>query len=660
MSPSKRTATRRLRMRSAWAWCISGVSLALALGLAAPVAAPGASWTAAQDLSASGQPASDARVAMSPTGLATSVWTEGAGGSTRTRAGRYDAQTGTASAAEYVSDPGAEERLPQVAADGAGATMLVTEFSDAVTPFGLHARRRTAGGTWTDLGSLGEGTGALLGADLAGNAMLIFSAGGDLQARRYAAGAWGAPVTLAAGGTGVDLAPGAQALAVGPGGTAVAVWMASSAGIDSLAARVYQPGSGWGAALTLDSGSAFGEGPDVFDPAVAVDAQGNAVVVWSAHGAGSASMVRTVRYDALVDAWGAPSELTDEAQPTGQAAVAAGAGGVAFATWRRFDGANWVIQASRLAGGLWGAATDLSPPGTDAAGPSIDVDGRGDAVAVWARSSIEARRFTGGSWSATDILSGPGAAGPHVATDADGNATAVWTGADAIRRAILVAAPTVVSPPSTSGTATQGLTLTGTTGSWRGTPPVTLGLRWRRCDAAGQACGDIPGATGSSHQLAAADAGSTVRLRVAATNAGGTTVADSAPSAVVAADTTPPVTTIDAGPSGSVSSASASFAFSASEAGSSFECRLDGASFGACSSPAAYSGLSEGLHTFSVRAIDLAGNTDGTPATRSWTVDTVAPETSFDGGAAGELCRATSASSFSLMRRGGVVVRVPP
>lgn len=90
-------------------------------------------------------------------------------------------------------------------------------------------------------------------------------------------------------------------------------------------------------------------------------------------------------------------------------------------------------------------------------------------------------------------------------------------------------------------------------------------------------------------------------------------------------DTTPPDTTITSGPSGSVSSTSATFTFSASEAGSTFECRLDGAAFSACTSPAGYSGLGAGAHTFDVRATDAALNTDPTPASRAWAIDLTPP-----------------------------------
>ena len=102
-------------------------------------------------------------------------------------------------------------------------------------------------------------------------------------------------------------------------------------------------------------------------------------------------------------------------------------------------------------------------------------------------------------------------------------------------------------------------------------------------------------------------------------------------------DATPPQTTIDTGPSGTINSTSVSFAFAASESGSTFECKLDGpgvtsASYGACSSSKSYSSLGDGTYTFSVRATDTATNTDQTPATRTFTVDTTPPQTTTDTG----------------------------
>src|SRR5215208_1590172 len=93
-------------------------------------------------------------------------------------------------------------------------------------------------------------------------------------------------------------------------------------------------------------------------------------------------------------------------------------------------------------------------------------------------------------------------------------------------------------------------------------------------------------------------------------------------SAALPQDSIPPETVIDSGPSGTVSGRTATFTFSSSEASSTFECKLDDANFVPCTSPQDYSELADGSHTFSVKAIDAAGNTDPTPASRTWTVDT--------------------------------------
>lgn len=97
-------------------------------------------------------------------------------------------------------------------------------------------------------------------------------------------------------------------------------------------------------------------------------------------------------------------------------------------------------------------------------------------------------------------------------------------------------------------------------------------------------------------------------------------------------DLTPPDTTIVTGPTGVVASASASFTFSSNEIGVTYQCSLDGAAFAACTSPENMMALAQGLHTFSVRATDLAGHTDGSPATRAWTVDTIAPDVTVTSG----------------------------
>ncbi len=90
-------------------------------------------------------------------------------------------------------------------------------------------------------------------------------------------------------------------------------------------------------------------------------------------------------------------------------------------------------------------------------------------------------------------------------------------------------------------------------------------------------------------------------------------------------DTSPPGSTITFGPSGVVSDQTPTFGFSSSETGSTFECQVDSGMFSACTSPHTTSTLGVGAHTFYVRATDQAGNTDPTPATRSFTVQVPSP-----------------------------------
>jgi Tol biopolymer transport system component len=90
-------------------------------------------------------------------------------------------------------------------------------------------------------------------------------------------------------------------------------------------------------------------------------------------------------------------------------------------------------------------------------------------------------------------------------------------------------------------------------------------------------------------------------------------------------DTAPPETQIDTGPAGETTDTTPEFAFSASERRASFECAVDGEPFAACSSPVSTAPLAAGAHTFRVRARDLPGNQDATPAERSFTIAGAVP-----------------------------------
>jgi hypothetical protein len=116
------------------------------------------------------------------------------------------------------------------------------------------------------------------------------------------------------------------------------------------------------------------------------------------------------------------------------------------------------------------------------------------------------------------------------------------------------AAPVNVSPPGVGGTALQGTALSEVNGSWANNP-TSFSHQWEDCDASGNNCAAIPGATSGTYVLGVGDVGHTIRVEEFATNAGGTGgPVSSAPTAVVVA--TPPT-----GPIGSLSTSGTTLSF---------------------------------------------------------------------------------------------------
>ncbi len=249
----------------------------------------------------------------------------------------------------------------------------------------------------------------------------------------------------------------------------------------------------------------------------------------------------------------------------------------------------------------------------------IGDDGDGSGVASF-QVSLDSGPFT----SSTSPRTYTGLAdGDHTfrvrAIDAAGNADATPASYTWTIDTTPPPAPVVVTPanasvtnnplPVVSGTAEPGSTVTifidgsmaGNTqadgaGNWSFTPTIPL-----------------------------ADGSRTFRAR--ATDAASNTSPDSSTNTITV-DTVEPDTTITGNPVSPSNSASATFTFTGNGTGSavaSYQASLDGAAFTTATSPQTYTGLSDGPHTFRVRAIDAAGNVDSTPASYTWTVDTVPP-----------------------------------
>jgi hypothetical protein len=77
--------------------------------------------------------------------------------------------------------------------------------------------------------------------------------------------------------------------------------------------------------------------------------------------------------------------------------------------------------------------------------------------------------------------------------------------------------PAELAPPTVTGTAQQGQTLTAAAGTWSA-PDATFAYQWQKCDAAGANCTDVAGAVAETYVVAPTDVAATVRVNVIATN----------------------------------------------------------------------------------------------------------------------------------------------
>jgi len=82
-------------------------------------------------------------------------------------------------------------------------------------------------------------------------------------------------------------------------------------------------------------------------------------------------------------------------------------------------------------------------------------------------------------------------------------------------------APSTTSPPTITGTAQQGQTLTEVHGSWTNNPSG-YAYQWLQCDSLGNNCLPIEKATAQTYVPVQADVGHTLRVQEAASNEGGT------------------------------------------------------------------------------------------------------------------------------------------
>jgi hypothetical protein len=250
--------------------------------------------------------AQDPRMAVDPSGDALVVWRQtNAGGSTSIWSNYYKAGVGWDNPAP-VENQNLIAAFPQVAFDGRGNALAVwSQWGSSGSD--IWANHYTAGRGWgtaflIETDDTGAAYSPQVAFDSQGNALVLWmqwgtvtrtgpcvvptSAGGgsscnpttvpisNIWSRRYVAGSgWAQPELVETDDRGNASAP---RFAFDEAGNAIAVWTQPNGRFVSVWANRYRNGTGWATATSLqdhDTG-------DAMTPAVAVNADGDAVAVW--------------------------------------------------------------------------------------------------------------------------------------------------------------------------------------------------------------------------------------------------------------------------------------------------------------------------------------------------------------------------------------------
>jgi hypothetical protein len=246
---------------------------------------------------------------------------------------------------------------------------------------------------------------------------------------RSSAGALGPVQTLSSAGQDAF----SPEMAVNPRGDAVFVWLRSDGTNTRVQIRARSPEGSFSAVQTVSPA-----GREAFAPAVAIDANGRAVVTWQGH---DGTFVRIqARARSLGGALGAVQTLSPPGEHGWQPQIAIDSSSTAVITWYRNDGAHYRVQMRvRSVGGSLGVVQNVSPAGGNAQDPRVAMAPDGTAIFTWHRrdganvARIQARaRSASGEFSDVQTLSAAGqdASRPRVAIDADGNAVVSWERSD--------------------------------------------------------------------------------------------------------------------------------------------------------------------------------------------------------------------------------------
>ncbi len=163
-------------------------------------------------------------------------------------------------------------------------------------------------------------------------------------------------------------------------GDAIVAWTRSN-GADEIVQASFRPAGGsFGSAVSLSA-----VGGNAAAPKVAIDAAGNATVVWERNN-GANEVVEEATRSPATGKFAPVVVLSNPTEGAIQPSVAMNAEGDTAVVWVRIGASNVTQATVRSAGGAFSPPANLSGEGFNADHPQVALDGRGDPTVVWART----------------------------------------------------------------------------------------------------------------------------------------------------------------------------------------------------------------------------------------------------------------------------------
>lgn len=261
------------------------------------------------------------------------------------------------------------------------------------------------------------------------NAIAIWShSDGKIWANRHTNGkGWETAQIINPGNYGFALNP---RIAIDSNDNAIAVWVENSMGANNyIGVNKYSVDIGWGTDQVVEINPS---GDLIYNPEIAIDSDGNAIVVCYQNDGGRYN-IWTVRYD-IETGWGSAQLL--ETEDYGQAVdpqIAFDSKKNAIAVWAQDDGVRFKICANRYTYGIgWGVAQIIETTNNtiDARDQKIAFDSNDNAIAIWSNYyQLGINKYTAGTgWGNAQIINTGYAVDPQVVFDSNDNAIFVWFG----------------------------------------------------------------------------------------------------------------------------------------------------------------------------------------------------------------------------------------